>query len=154
MKGILGQTADVHNIYPPFSPPPPFISWGIIPRTTKTSRINPRATFTSCMQNEVTSIVFCLSRFRKKCKCILLSIYLSFSLFSNSHIHTSTGYPSLSLSLSLSHSHVEIPISVFLLCCHIFVSLSFVVSPSKSIVSALVLFLGGMWLGMFTHTCV
>ena len=49
----------------------PFSVWGLSPR--KATHSNTHLTFTSCMQNDIKIVLFCLSHCHKKSICILHS---------------------------------------------------------------------------------
>ena len=56
--------------------PPPHCMRGVPSLTLKAPCINPCPTFTCCMQNDITTVLFCLSLCWKKFTRILLKLYI------------------------------------------------------------------------------
>ena len=56
------------------------------PSLRKASCSNPRPIFSNCMQNDITLVRHCLTSFRKKNNCILLSNNINSFLFFSDHL--------------------------------------------------------------------
>ena len=61
----------------PFSHSPPHWAPGVPSLTLKAPCINPFPTFTCCLQNDVTTVLFCLSLCCQKSMCILPKHYIN-----------------------------------------------------------------------------